>query len=107
MRRNPVMPIPNDHGYVVLTREDDGTISVMVCSDLINGTPSNPYAVHPHRASVSIDKTVSLATSGRTRYTTQTVTVIVAPDGTVQVTKPATSTGFLSTIRSSTSLSPS
>jgi hypothetical protein len=101
------MPIPNDHGYAVFTREDDGTTSIMVCSDLIDGTPRNPYAVHPHRASVSIDKTVSLATSGRTRYTTQTVTVIVAPDGTVEVTKPATPAGFLRTIRNSTSLSPS
>jgi len=101
------MPIPNDHGYAVLTREDDGTTSVMVCSDLVNGVPQNPYAVHPHRPSVSIDKGVTLATSGRTRFTTQTVTVLVAPDGTVQVTKPATSAGFLRTIRNRTSLSPS
>jgi len=101
------MAIPNDHGYAVFTREDDGTTSIMVCSDLIDGSPRNPYAVHPHRASVSIEKTVSLATSGRTRYTTHAVTVIVAPDGTVQVTKPATSAALFRTIRNSTSLSPS
>lgn len=100
------MPIPNDHGYAVFTREADGTTSVMVCSDLVNGTPSNPFAVHPHRASVSIGQGVSLATSGTMRYTTQTVTVVVAPNGTILVTKPATSAGFLRTIRSRTSLSP-
>jgi hypothetical protein len=101
------MAIPNDHGYAVFTREDDGTTSVMVCSDLVEGKPSNPYAIHPHRASVSIDKTVSLATSGKTRYTTHAVTVIVAPDGAVQVMKPGTSAALLRTIRNTTSFSPS
>jgi hypothetical protein len=101
------MPIPTDHGFAVLTHEDDGTTSVMVCSDLVNGTPRNPYAVHPHRPAVSVDSAIRLVTSGSTRHTTQAVAVSVAPDGTVHVKKSATPASFLRTIRRATSLSAS
>lgn len=100
------MAIPTDRGYVVLTREDDGTTSVVICTDLIGDSPRNPYAMHPHRPSVSVDRAVELATSGKTQHTTRVVEVCVAPDGTVRVRSPRASARFLDTVRRSTSFSP-
>jgi hypothetical protein len=97
------MSIPTDRGYVVLTKEDDGTISVVVCAGLTRGYPTAPYAVHPHRSHVALDGKVKIVNAGRARHTTEVVEVSIDDSDTVHIGVPHTSEGFRRTIATVTS----
>ena len=90
------MPIPTDHGCVVITNEPDGTKTVIVCSDIVKGHPVNAYAMHVRSSSVVVDPNVKLDTpvvGGR--GTKRNVTVFSDTDGTVRVMAPRSGRGPL------------
>lgn len=101
------MPNRTDRGYAVLTKETDGTTSVVVCADTTNGRPSHPYAVHSHHAAVTVDDTIRLAKHGATRYTTRPVEVVAADDGTVQVNALPDPARVVQAVQSRTSIAAS
>lgn len=80
------MPIPTDHGCVIIADEPDGTKTVIVCSDIVNGRPVNAYAMHVRSDSVAIHPAVTLDTAVvGGKGTTKSVTVFSDDDGTVRV----------------------
>jgi hypothetical protein len=80
------MPIPTDHGRVVIKDELDGTKTIIVCSDIVGGRPINAYAMHVRSSKVLLDPAVEMnvAVVGGSG-SRETATVFVDDDGAVHV----------------------
>jgi hypothetical protein len=79
------MPLPTDRGYVLVTKEDDGTQTIMVCAGITNGEPVDVYAMHVRSSSVVIHPDVKLVRAGSVSYTNKVVEVFADEAGTVHV----------------------
>lgn len=80
------MPIPTDHGRVVIKDEPDGTKTVIVCSDIVEGRPINAYAMHVRSSKVVIDSAVAMTARVLGGVgTNDSVTVFVDDNGAVHV----------------------
>ncbi len=69
------MAIAADHGYAVLTKNEDGTTTVRICSAIQRERPIDVYATHVRAAKVWIDPRVRLVTTSTYRYTATSVNV--------------------------------
>lgn len=93
------MRTPTDHGYAILVDENDDTMSVIVCADVIGGVPHNAYAVHAHQSSVEVDDRIKLVNSNNGRHTNEVVEVSGDSWGTVHVRALRESKGFSATLQ--------
>ena len=78
---------PTDRGLAVVRAEPDGTTTIFVCGQVVDGKPVDTYATHIRAAKVSIDPAVALVGAGSRRYTNQIVQVVRGEDGTVHVSR--------------------
>ena len=83
------MPKHIDRGMLVVHDEPDGTTSLSICASVVDGKPTGVYAQYHHARSVHIDRDVTLAGAGGTRYTNEIVEVSSLPGGGVMVRRPA------------------
>jgi hypothetical protein len=88
--------LPTDHGYVVVTKEQDGTKTVTIYSDFIDGQPQHPYATHVGTRNVIVEGGVEFdAKRAAGSGTTRSVIVYADDDGAVHIAPPiATDAAF-------------
>jgi hypothetical protein len=83
------MSSPRDRGFAVISNNDDGTMTVAVCSAISNGQPTGVYARHVGVSNVRVGVDVRLVPAGPQRYTDSVVEVYLG-DGVVHVSAPST-----------------
>ena len=88
------MAMPTDRGYAVVSDNDDGTTTVMVCTGIEDGEPINVFAMHVRQPKVAIGSDVRLIHAKSYRHTDQLVEVFVG-DGAVHVCAPSRRKGPL------------
>lgn len=81
------MAIPIDRGFVHITNESDGTRTIRVCAEVVNGAPRNTYAQYQHYPSVVIDPSLRLQRTGHAVYTDRIAEVFVDDSGTAHVSQ--------------------
>jgi hypothetical protein len=70
------MPKHTDRGLLFVHEELDGTISLSICSKVVDGKPVDVYAQYHHAPQVKIDRDVVLTPSSSSdRYTDDIVEV--------------------------------
>jgi len=79
------MAIPVDRGFVHVTDENDGTRTIRVCAEVVDGAPRRTYAQYQHQPSVMIDPSLRLLRTGRAAYTDRIAEVFVDDGGTAHV----------------------
>ena len=89
------MAIPTDRGHAVEQHNEDGTVTVMVATEIDNGEPVNVFAMHVKMPAVRLHSGVHLVGSGAYRYTDRVVEVSPGTDGAVHVRTPARARGPL------------
>ena len=82
------MAIPTDRGYVVLRKNDDGTTTVMIATEIENGEPVNVFASHVRAAKVRVHPGVRLVDTGTHLHSDKVVEVFPSDDGVLQVRAP-------------------
>jgi hypothetical protein len=87
------MAIPTDRGYVILSKDAAGSITVSVSVTRPNeGRSSQIFAEHVGEARIALDNAVKLVTSGGVSWSTVPVQVFVDPKGVVNITPTSSGT---------------
>jgi hypothetical protein len=83
------MSLPNDRGLVVVRDEADGTKTVFICGNIVNGQPKQTFATHFRATVLEIDPALRMISGGATRYSHQIAEVWRDDAGVVHVELPA------------------
>jgi hypothetical protein len=81
------MATPVDRGFVHVTSESDGTRTIRVCAEVVDGAPRHIYAQYQHHPSVVIDPSLRLQRTGRAVYTDRIAEVFSDESGTAHVSQ--------------------
>lgn len=69
------MPNQIDRGLLVVHDEPDGTTTLSICANVVDGKPTNVYARYHNAPRVEIDHDVALTTLHGNRFTSEIVEV--------------------------------
>jgi hypothetical protein len=75
------MPRGSDRGSVLVTEHADGTSTVTVCANIVDGLPVGIFATYIKEATVTISPDVAMAIGPRGRYTKTMAEVVDHKDG--------------------------
>jgi hypothetical protein len=78
------MPTLNDRGYALVSKNDDGTTTVVVCAGVEDGEPIDVLAMHVRQPKVNIWPNVQLVRA-KSHYHTEEVVEVFTGDGAVHV----------------------
>lgn len=78
------MPLPTDRGVVVIDVEDDGTSTVRICAEVVNGAPVDVFAEHHGAVHVRVHNDVPMFTHGR-RSVSKRIAEVYDDNGTINV----------------------
>lgn len=74
------MAMPTDRGYAVISSNEDGTVTVKVCTAIEKGQPVGVYAQHVRAPAIRVDPGVRLVSTASYHYTTKVVEVSCGGD---------------------------
>jgi hypothetical protein len=84
--RRSIMPIPTDRGYVILSKDAAGTMTVRVSvTPPDRGRSRQVFAEHTGETRVAVDSGVRLVNSGDVSWSTTPVQVFVDSRGVVNI----------------------
>ncbi len=81
------MRLPTDRGIAVIRSTGDGTNSVAICSEVVDGAPRNTYALHSG-VEVAVDPEVTMIATSTGRHSTGIVEVFRDDADVVQIRRP-------------------
>jgi hypothetical protein len=79
------MPSGTERGHAVLSRREDGTTTVAICTAITNGQPNNIYARFFGMDTVKVDPALQLTGGESFQYTNEIVEVYADQTGVVHV----------------------
>jgi hypothetical protein len=75
------MPRGSDRGSVLVTEHADGTSTVTVCANIVDGLPVGIFATYLKEATVTISPEVAMTAGPRGRYTKAMAEVVDHENG--------------------------
>ena len=72
------LPMPTDRGYAVLSRNDDGTMTVKIATGIEKGKLVGVYAQHVQAPALRVDPAIRWVSAAAHRYTANVVEVFAA-----------------------------
>jgi hypothetical protein len=70
-----LVKLPIDRGFVVVDHEADGTQTVQICAEVVDGEAVDVFAAHNGADRVRVHEGVTLAQRGRRSYSSQILEV--------------------------------
>ncbi len=77
------LPMPTDRGYAVMSRNDDGTVTVKIATGIENGRPVGVYAQHVAAPAIRVDPAVRWVRDASYHYTAKVVEVFTGGDAVI------------------------